>query len=99
MSTEDAPGAPDHQDAPAEDAGEPPADRREAGHLYPVARAVIGPVFRFLWRIDTEGLDRVPTEGPAVMCPNHISFMDSLFLPAVLSRRITYVGKAEYLDS
>jgi 1-acyl-sn-glycerol-3-phosphate acyltransferase len=56
-------------------------------------------VFKFLWRIDTEGLERVPKNGPAVMCPNHISFMDSLFLPAVLPRRITYVGKAEYLDS
>lgn len=73
--------------------------KREAGQLYSVARAVIGPVFKFLWRIDAQGLEHVPTNGPAVMCPNHISFMDSLFLPAVLSRRITYVGKAEYLDS
>jgi 1-acyl-sn-glycerol-3-phosphate acyltransferase len=94
MSTEDAQGAPDQQEAPADEAG-----KREAGRLYPVARAVIGPFFRLLWRIDTEGLERVPTDGPAVLCPNHISFMDSLFLPAVLPRRITYVGKAEYLDS
>lgn len=30
--------------------------------------------------------------------PNHISVLDSFFVPAVLPRRITYVGKAEYLD-
>jgi 1-acyl-sn-glycerol-3-phosphate acyltransferase len=33
------------------------------------------------------------------LCPNHVSFIDSLFVPAVLDRRVTYVGKAEYLDS
>jgi 1-acyl-sn-glycerol-3-phosphate acyltransferase len=75
------------------------AAKREAGQLYTVARAVLSPVFKFLWRIDAQGLENVPRTGPAVMCPNHISFIDSLFLPAVLPRRITYVGKAEYLDS
>ena len=33
------------------------------------------------------------------MCPNHISFLDSVMVPLVLPRRISYVGKAEYLDS
>src|SRR5262245_23924147 len=70
------------------------AIKREAGQLYDVARAVVGPVFKFLWRIDTHGLERVPVKGPAVMCPNHISFMDSLFLPAVLPQLSSYVGKA-----
>jgi 1-acyl-sn-glycerol-3-phosphate acyltransferase len=33
------------------------------------------------------------------VAPNHISVLDSFFVPAVLPRRITYVGKAEYLDN
>ena len=37
--------------------------------------------------------------GPAIIAPNHISFFDSVVLIGVLPRRITYVGKAEYLDS
>jgi 1-acyl-sn-glycerol-3-phosphate acyltransferase len=32
------------------------------------------------------------------MAPNHTSVIDSFFLPSVLPRRITYVGKAEYMD-
>ena len=36
--------------------------------------------------------------GPAIMCPNHTSVLDSFFLPLALPRRITYVGKAEYMD-
>lgn len=71
---------------------------REAGQLYPVAKAIITPVFKFSWRFHVEGLENVPTEGPALICPNHTSVLDSFFVPAVLPRRITYVGKAEYMD-
>jgi 1-acyl-sn-glycerol-3-phosphate acyltransferase len=82
-----------------EEVGGTSSPGREAGQLYTVARAVLRPVFKFSWRIRVEGLERVPDSGPAILCPNHISFMDSMFLPAILPRRITYVGKAEYLDS
>jgi 1-acyl-sn-glycerol-3-phosphate acyltransferase len=74
-------------------------DEREYGKLYPVARAIVRPAMRALWRINVTGLHHVPDEGPAIFCPNHISFIDSLVLPCVLPRRISYVGKAEYMDS
>jgi 1-acyl-sn-glycerol-3-phosphate acyltransferase len=74
-------------------------EKREAGQLYVVAKAVLKPTFGFLWRIRVEGLENVPTVGGAIMAPNHVSVLDSFFLPASLPRRITYVGKAEYMDS
>ena len=40
-----------------------------------------------------------PTDGPAILCPNHISFLDSAFLMLTLPRNISFVGKAEYMDS
>lgn len=73
-------------------------EQREAGQFYTVAKAVLVPTFRFLWKITTEGLHNVPAEGPAIIAPNHISVLDSFFVPAVLPRRVTYVGKAEYMD-
>ncbi|MFV0309094.1 MAG: lysophospholipid acyltransferase family protein, partial [Desertimonas sp.] len=33
------------------------------------------------------------------LCPNHISFLDSMFLMMTLPRNISFVGKAEYMDS
>jgi 1-acyl-sn-glycerol-3-phosphate acyltransferase len=72
---------------------------RQYGKLYPVARAVLSPIFKGLWRVTTTGLDHVPTTGGAIFCPNHTSVIDSFFLPLVLPRRITFVGKAEYMDS
>jgi 1-acyl-sn-glycerol-3-phosphate acyltransferase len=72
-------------------------DERQYGKLYPVARAVLTPVFRAGWRIYVRGADNLP-DGPAIICPNHTSVIDSFLLPSVLPRRITFVGKAEYLD-
>ena len=54
---------------------------------------------RRLWHIDLEGFDQLPAEGPAILCPNHISFLDSAFLMLTLPRNISFVGKAEYMDS
>jgi len=71
----------------------------EVGRLYPAARAVLTPIFKTLWRVKVHGLEHVPATGGAIFCPNHTSVIDSFFLPLVLPRRITFVGKAEYMDS
>jgi 1-acyl-sn-glycerol-3-phosphate acyltransferase len=73
------------------------ADQRQYGQLYPVARAILVPIFRATWRIHLRGSDNLP-DGPAILCPNHTSAIDSFLLPVSLPRRITFVGKAEYLD-
>ena len=75
-----------------------PTTQREYGKLYPIAKAVLTPVFKGLWRIKAVGVDHLPAAG-AIFCPNHTSVIDSFFLPLVLPRRITFVGKAEYMDS
>lgn len=72
---------------------------RGAGKAQQRARRVVAPVARRLWKIDVVGLDRLPTDGPAILCPNHISFLDSAFLMLVAPRNISFVGKAEYMDS
>ncbi len=76
----------------------PTADERQYGKLYPVARAILTPLFRAGWRIYLRGAEHLPGDGPAIICPNHTSAIDSFLLPSVLPRRITFVGKAEYLD-
>lgn len=72
---------------------------RDAGQLYTVARAVLSPTFKFLWRLEIEGAERLPAEGGAIFAPNHLSVLDHFVLGAALPRRITFVGKAEYMDS
>ena len=79
--------------------GDQPIENREYGRAYPVAKAVLSPIFKVLWKVQVHGAEHVPTTGPAIFCPNHTSVIDSFFLPLVLPRRISFVGKAEYMDS
>jgi 1-acyl-sn-glycerol-3-phosphate acyltransferase len=75
------------------------SDGPGAGTLQRRVRKVGAPLVSRLWDIDVTGLERLPTEGPAILCPNHISFLDSAFLTFTLPRNISFVGKAEYMDS
>ncbi len=70
-----------------------------AGKLQDRTKKFVGPLARHLWKFDLQGFDRLPTDGPAILCPNHVSFLDSAFLMLTLPRRISFVGKAEYMDS
>lgn len=71
----------------------------EVGKLYPIAKAILTPLFRASWKFTLEGLENIPATGGAILCPNHTSVLDSFFVPALLPRRVSYVGKAEYMDS
>src|SRR3954463_14562674 len=66
--------------------------------MYWVLKAVLTPILRFLFRVRVEGLENVPAKGPAILASNHLSFCDSIFLPLVLRRRMTFVAKAEYFE-
>jgi 1-acyl-sn-glycerol-3-phosphate acyltransferase len=71
----------------------------DVGRLYPIACAVLSPMFRALWKVEVEGVEHVPASGGAIFCPNHTAAIDSFFLPLALPRQIKFVGKAEYMDS
>ena len=49
-------------------------------------------------RVRVEGRDNVPRHGPVILAANHRSFLDSIFIPLAVPRRVTFVAKAEYFD-
>jgi 1-acyl-sn-glycerol-3-phosphate acyltransferase len=73
--------------------------RYPLGVAYWVMKVLLSPFFYLLWRIKVEGREHVPATGPVILAPNHVTFLDSMFLPLVLRRRVTFVAKAEYFDS
>lgn len=59
-------------------------------------KIVLGPVLKLLFRPWIEGLENVPAEGGAILASNHLSFSDSIFLPLIVRRRMTFLAKSDY---
>jgi 1-acyl-sn-glycerol-3-phosphate acyltransferase len=57
---------------------------------------ILGPILRLLFRPWVEGEENIPAEGAAIFASNHLSFSDSIFLPLVVSRRVTFLAKSDY---
>ena len=67
---------------------------------YWLIKAILKPIMRALYSIRVEGLENVPTEGAAIIAANHLSFLDSFFIPLVVRRRkVTYLAKGDYFTS
>ncbi len=71
----------------------------ETGWLQRPMKTVLSPLIHRLWDLDIIGLQNVPTSGPALITPNHMAFIDSVFTTFIMPRRTLAVGKAEYMDS
>ena len=56
----------------------------------------MGPLLTLLGRPKVEGLEHVPQSGAVILASNHLAVADSFYLPLVVSRRITFLAKAEY---
>ncbi len=59
----------------------------------------LGPVLRVFFRPWVQGMENIPEGGGAILASNHLSFSDSLFLPLVCPRRVTFLAKSEYFTS
>jgi 1-acyl-sn-glycerol-3-phosphate acyltransferase len=66
--------------------------------LYWTIKIVLTPVLRIAFRVRVEGREHIPRRGPVIIAANHRSFLDSIFIPLCIGRRVTFVAKAEYFD-
>jgi 1-acyl-sn-glycerol-3-phosphate acyltransferase len=57
---------------------------------------VLGPILNILFRPWVRGAENVPKRGGAILASNHLSFVDSIFLPLKLRRQVTFLAKSDY---
>jgi 1-acyl-sn-glycerol-3-phosphate acyltransferase len=57
---------------------------------------VIGPITRAIWRPWIVGRRNIPAEGAAILASNHLSFVDSVFLPLMIDRPVSFLAKSDY---
>lgn len=65
--------------------------------LYWIMKHVLlGPLLKTIYRPWVEGLENIPKTGPVIMVGNHLSVVDSFFLPLMTDRRIYFLAKSDY---
>lgn len=68
--------------------------------MYWVIKGILKPILMGFYSIRVEGRENVPRRGPAIIAANHVSFLDSFFIPLVVKKRkVTYLAKADYFKS
>ena len=60
---------------------------------------VAGPILKTVFRPWVTGSENIPKTGGVILASNHLSFIDSVFLPLLIDRRITFLAKSDYFTS
>ncbi len=63
---------------------------------YRVLRLILSLVAYVALRPQVSGLHNVPRRGPVILASNHLAFIDSILIPLVVPRHVTFIAKAEY---
>lgn len=63
---------------------------------YRLSRLVAGPFLRLLAQATVTGAEHVPPAGAAIIASNHLSVIDSIYLPLLLARPVSFAAKSEY---
>ncbi|NLE98529.1 MAG: 1-acyl-sn-glycerol-3-phosphate acyltransferase [Propionibacterium sp.] len=58
-------------------------------------QVIFRPLVKWGFRARVQGLDNVPTSDGAILVSNHIATMDSIVVPAMMPREVTFPAKAE----
>lgn len=57
---------------------------------------LIGPLVKAIFRPWITGRSNIPREGAAILASNHLSFADSIFLPLMIDRPVSFLAKSDY---
>ncbi len=56
----------------------------------------IGPLVKAIYRPWVVGRENIPTDGAAILASNHLSFIDSILLPLMIDRPVSFLAKSDY---
>src|SRR5215210_7244649 len=68
---------------------------RDPDWVYEVVRVLTSLYAWTFLRARGAGAEKVPTEGPVILAPNHFSFMDHFFVGAFTRRRVRFMAKSQ----
>jgi 1-acyl-sn-glycerol-3-phosphate acyltransferase len=63
--------------------------------MYEAVRLVLTPYLLLFFRTRAVDSDKVPADGPAIVAPNHFSFLDHFFVAVYLRRKVQFMAKSQ----
>jgi 1-acyl-sn-glycerol-3-phosphate acyltransferase len=60
---------------------------------------IAGPLLKGIFRPWVTGADNIPQNGAVILASNHLSFVDSVFLPICIDRDMVFLAKSEYFTT
>lgn len=63
--------------------------------LYEIAKPPVALLVKVVWRPTITGTENVPNTGAVIIASNHLTYADTVFLPAQLRRSVHFLGKSD----
>jgi len=66
--------------------------------MYEFVRLILTPYLLIFFRTRAVDSDKVPADGPAIVAPNHFSFLDHFFVAVYLRRKVQFMAKSQLFE-
>lgn len=63
--------------------------------LYAIAWRLCRWIARAFFALSVEGVEQIPERGPAILAPNHVSYLDPVVVGIAVRRRVHFMAKKE----
>lgn len=67
--------------------------------MYNQLRTALKPLLTKLYHYEVVGAHNIPANSGAVLASNHVSFIDSIFLPLAAPRQVFFLAKSDYFTT
>jgi len=61
-----------------------------------IKNLLVFPLFHLFFSIEVHGRENIPRKGAGIIASNHLSTIDSIFVPLVIPRHVTYLAKSQF---
>lgn len=75
-----------------------PADGKSHPHHREILRPLTKALVALEHRVELEGMEKMPTEGPQIYCPSHPSFWDPAIAATLFDRDVRFIANYQFFD-
>lgn len=66
--------------------------------LYRILKPIVRAVVQLVWHPGITGAEHLPRRGPAILASNHVSWTETVFMPAQLPRVVHFLAKSDLMS-